>query len=43
MTRHSEEKRKLTDVICLILAALFGVALLIAAIVMHNGANLSRS
>jgi hypothetical protein len=38
-----DEKRKLTDVICLILAALFGLALLIAAIVLFSSSNLSRS
>lgn len=38
-----DEKRKLTDVFCLIMGALFGLALLTAAIVLYSGSNLERS
>jgi hypothetical protein len=35
-----DNKRKITDVICIIIGVIFGLALFIAAIIMYNKANL---
>jgi hypothetical protein len=38
-----EDQRKLTDVLCIVLAFLLAVALLITAIILHDGSHLARS
>ncbi len=38
-----EEQRKLTDVLCIILAFLLFVILLVTAIILHDGNHLARS
>jgi hypothetical protein len=40
---YADEKRKLTDVICIILGVLFGLILFIVAIVLFNSSHLSRT
>lgn len=40
---YADEKRKLTDVICIILGVLFGLVLFIVAIVLFNSSHLSRT